>query len=147
MSSLKDALKNAGLSSSKVENERKRKYKKDKTKVEKHQEKRNFCEVCETTQPDVEKFKHKHPRIDAQWICVNCADKNEIHDKFRVTAQSDFNIQGRYQRFYGPTLKIGGKEWDPKAHKGQRPKNNKPHKKKKEPKYRIDENGEKNFNC
>jgi RNase P subunit RPR2 len=146
MSSLKDALMKAGLSSSKTENERKSKYKKDKTKVEKHQEKRNFCEVCETIHPDVERFKHKNSRVDAQWICVNCADKNEIHDKFRVTAQSDFNKQGRYQRFYGPTLKVGGSEWEAKAPK---PKNfkSKQASKKKEPRYTVDDDGEKNFNC
>ncbi len=143
--SLKEAMLKAGLKSSKVENERKSKYKKDKTKVEKFQEKRNFCEVCETTQPDVENFKHKNSRIDAQWICVNCADKNEIHDKFRTTAQSDFNRQGRYQRFYGPTEKIGGGEWNAKAPKakGQKPEP----KKTAEPKYTLDEDGEKNFNC
>lgn len=144
--SLKEAMLKAGLKSSKVENERKSKYKKDKTKVEKFQEKRNFCEVCETTQPDVENFKHKNSRIDAQWICVNCADKNEIHDKFRTTAQSDFNRQGRYQRFYGPTEKIGGGEWNAKAGKGPRPQKQES-KKKAEPKYTLDEDGEKNFNC
>ena len=146
MSSLKDALLKAGLSSTKVENERKTKYKKDKTKIEKHQEKRNFCEVCETTQPDVEHFKHRNARVDARWICVNCADKNEIHDKFRVTAQSDFNRQGRYQRFYGPTLKVGGSEWNAKAGK---PKSDKSQDdvKKSEPRYMVDDDGEKNFNC
>jgi ribosomal protein L44E len=147
MSSLKDALMKAGLSSSKVENVRKSKYKSDKTKVEKHQEKRNFCEVCETTQPDVEHFKHRNSRIDAQWICVNCADKNEIHDKFRTTAQSDFNLQGRYQRFYGPTLQVSGKEWNAKSGKGPRPKKDDSKPKKQEPRYIIDEDGEKNFNC
>lgn len=144
--SLKDALLKAGLKSSKVENERKTKYKKDKTKVEKHQEKRDFCEVCETIQPDVEKFHHRNPRVDATWICVNCADKNEIHDKFRKTAQSDFNKQGRYQRFYGPTEKIGGSEWNAKAGKGPRPQRQEK-KPKQERKYIIDEDGEKNFNC
>ena len=144
--SMKDALLKAGLKSSKVENERKQKITKDKTKVEKHQEKRNFCEVCEAIHPDVERFKHKNPRIDAQWICVNCADKNEIHDKFRVTHQSDFSKQGRYQRFYGPTEQIGGNEWKAKA---KRPDASKPQKTKSKsaPKYIVDDDGEKNFNC
>ena len=44
------------------------KYKKDVTKVEKFQGKRNFCEVCDTTQPDVERFKHKNSRKDTKWI-------------------------------------------------------------------------------
>lgn len=144
--SLKDALLKAGLQSSKTQNERKIKIKKDKTKVEKHQEKRDFCEVCELVQPDVERFTHRNPRVDAEWICVNCADKNEIHDKFRKTAQSDFNKQGRYQRFYGPTEKIGGAEWNAKSGKGPRPKREES-KSKAERKYIIDEDGEKNFNC
>ena len=141
--SLRDALLKAGLSSAKTQNERKQKV---RTKVESHQTKRNFCEVCETTQPDVERFVHKNFRIEAEWICLNCADKNEIHDKFRKTAQSDFNRQGRYQRFYGPTEKIGGSEWNAKSGKPKRANNNTTQKKS-EPKYTVDEDGEKNFNC
>jgi len=41
--SLKDALLKAGLKSAKTENERQSKYKSDKTKVEKHQEKGIFA--------------------------------------------------------------------------------------------------------
>jgi RNase P subunit RPR2 len=140
--SLKDALLKAGLSSATTQNERKQKV---KTKVEAHQEKRNFCEVCETTQPDVERFVHKNHRVEVEWICLNCADKNEIHDKFRKTAQSDFNRQGRYQRFYGPTEKIGGSEWTAKGGKAKGQKS--PNEKKAEPKYTVDDDGEKNFNC
>lgn len=143
--SLKDALLKAGLSSSKVQNDRKAKLKKDKTKVEKHQEKRDYCEVCDTTQPDVERFKHRNARVDAQWMCVNCADKNEIHDKFRVTAQSDFARQGRYQRFYGPTEKISGTEWQAKPTKAKAEAQKSSVKQ--ERKYVLDEDGEKNFNC
>ena len=143
--SLKDALKKAGFTSAKDENERQRKLKKEVTKTEKHQEHRNFCEVCETTQPDVERFVHKNHRVEVEWICLNCADKNEIHDKFRKTAQSDFNRLGRYQRFYGPTEKIGGSEWTAKGGKGKRATTQKD--KKAEPKYTVDDDGEKNFNC
>jgi len=140
--SLKDALLKAGLSSATTQNERKQKV---KTKVEAHQEKRNFCEVCETTQPDVERFVHKNHRVEVEWICLNCADKNEIHDKFRKTAQSDFNRLGRYQRFYGPTEKIGGSEWTAKGGKGKGQKSS--NEKKAEPKFTVDDDGEKNFNC
>ena len=42
--SLKDALMKAGFQSTKTQNERRRKLKKEKTKVEKHQEHRNFCD-------------------------------------------------------------------------------------------------------
>ncbi len=102
--SLKDALLKAGIKSSKNENER-AKPKSIKSNTEKHQQSRNFCEVCELIHPDVERFKHRIPLLDAQWICLSCADKEMVHDKFRVSAQSQFAKQGRYLREYGPTLK------------------------------------------
>ena len=78
------------------------------------------------------------------------ADDLNVHElidfrKLTGTAQSDYKRQGRYQRFYGPTEKIGGGEWDAKAPKakGQRPEP----KKKAEPKFTVDDDGEKNFNC
>ena len=101
MPSLKDALLKAGLKSTKSENERKPKLKREKNKIEKHQEQRDYCEVCHSIHPDVERFKHNKPHIDAQWICANCADKNEILDEFRLTQQSQFAKAGRYRRFYG----------------------------------------------
>ena len=101
--SLKDAMSKVGLKSTKSENEREQK---NMTKVESHQVRRNFCEVCETTQPDVERFEHKNPRVDAEWICSNCADKQEIIDDFRVTYQSEFCKDGRYRRYYGHTRDI-----------------------------------------
>lgn len=171
--SIKDALLKAGLRSSKVENDRKPKKKFDKTKVEKHQEQRNFCEVCETIQPDVEKFKHRNPRIDAEWICVNCADINEILDDFRVTSQSDHNKTKRYRRFYGHTRDFDkesrqikkddrdsrrprykhersasdsrGNRYDNRRSDNRSRRNNRNGNSK--AKYTIDENGEKNFNC
>ncbi len=100
---LKDAMQKIGLKSTKSENERDQKVSTEKTKIEKHQERRNFCEVCELTQPDVERFKHNNPRIDAEWICSNCADKNEILDDFRMTNQSDSVKNSRYRRYYGHT--------------------------------------------
>jgi len=122
--SLKDALLKAGLKPTKSENERDFKPKREKANSEKHQFARNYCEICQSTQPDVEKFNHRNRLIDAKWICVNCADKNEIHDDFRVTDQSDFATQNKYRRYYGPTrnLKKEGKSTrDPK----DRSKNNK----------------------
>ncbi len=104
--SLKDALLKAGFKSTKAQNDREVTYKKDLKNSEKHQFSRNFCEVCQTTQPDVERFKHRNRLIDAQWICCNCADKNEIHDDYRVTAQSDFSKARKYRRQYGPTNKL-----------------------------------------
>lgn len=171
--SLKDAMQKVGLRSSKLENERQRKLKKEKTKAEKHQERRNFCEVCECIHPDVEQFKHKNSRIDAQWICVNCADKNEILDDFRVSAQSDFSIDGRYKRYYGHTVNLNEKKAavqkdnrKPHKHKndrhrdsnrtnnnskrfskGRNDRTNRRQDSKPKARYTIDENGEKNFNC
>ena len=146
--SLKDALTKAGFSSSKTVNERERKLKKEKTKVEKHQEHRNFCEVCEFIQPDVERFKHRNPRIDAQWICSNCADINEILDEFRVTNQSDSARSGMYRRYYGP-MKDFSKETDfvAKPNKKFKTKSNNGNKKQSSKRFKVDENGEKNFNC
>ncbi len=101
--SLKDALLKAGFKGTKSENEREYKPKKDLKKSEVHQQDRNFCEICKNIQPDVERFKHRNRLIDAQWMCVVCADKNEIHDDFRVTQQSEFAKKKRYRRNYGPT--------------------------------------------
>jgi len=109
VSSLKDALLKAGLKSSKNENERqKRKNWVEVKKSVVHQEQRNYCEVCESIQPDVERYKHRNPVIDAQWICVSCADKNMIDDKFRVTVQSDFSIKKVFRREFGQTNKEVG---------------------------------------
>lgn len=165
--SLKDALLKAGYQSSKTQNERKKKITKEKTKVEKHQEHRNFCEVCETVQPDVELFKHRNPRIDAEWICSNCADKNEILDDFRKTAQSDFSRSGRYRRYYGHTRDFSKEKVEVRSDDRKRPQykherdqrrnpgnqkddsrsSNNRNRGKGKPRYTIDENGEKNFNC
>lgn len=106
MGSLKDALKQAGFSSSKTQNERGKTRGKVMTKTEKNQFTRNFCEVCERTLPDVERYKHRNPTVDAQWICVGCADLHMIEDRFRVTAQSDFAKSNRFKRFYGETIKL-----------------------------------------
>lgn len=144
MSSLKDALLKAGVKSTKTTNMRETVVKREHKKAEKHQQERNFCEVCEFIQPDVERFKHKNPTVDAEWICAACADKEEIHDQFRLTSQSEFSKKRRYRREFGPT-----KDFSDKARsKG-------PIKKKferrdttpKEAKHSVDDDGEKNFNC
>ena len=106
MGSLKDALKNAGFSSSKNQNERGSTRGKVMTKTEKNQFQRNFCEVCERTLPDVERYKHRNPTIDAQWICIGCADEHMIEDRFRITAQSDMAKSNRFKRFYGETVRL-----------------------------------------
>lgn len=148
MANLKEALLKAGLKGTKVENERRATYKKDITKTEKHQMNRNFCEKCETTQPDVERFKHKNYSIDAQWMCVNCADIAQIHDDCRLTFQSDFSKQNRYIRRYGPTKVFEGQQdlrKAPKPMKTQNKDEKKPSSQ--ENKFSLDDDGEKNFNC
>ena len=107
MGDLKSALLKAGFKASKSENERQKRepWLKAKKSV-KHQEQRNYCEVCETIQPDVEKYKHRNPTVEAEWICVSCADKNLIDDKFRVTSQSDFSIKKTFRREYGQTVSL-----------------------------------------
>lgn len=140
--SLKDAMRKAGLKSTKSQNEREIVgYKKDKIKTAKHQEHRNFCEICECIQPDVERFKHNMPTVDAEWICSNCADKEQILDDFRMTNQSEFAKDGRYRRYYGHTKGFEAKL--PRARGSKIAQ-----KSKKAPKkYIIDDDGEKNFNC
>lgn len=106
MSSMKDALLKAGFKPKQGENERQKRAHWDKVKKSVvHQEQRNFCEVCDSVQPDVERYNHRNPTIDAHWICVSCADKNMIDDKYRVTSQSDFSVKKLFKREFGATIK------------------------------------------
>lgn len=174
--SLKDALMKAGVNSTKTQNMRKKIDTKTAKKSEKHQQERNFCEVCELIQPDVERFKHKNPTIDAEWICGACADKEMIHDKFRITQQSEFAKARRYRREFGETLDLSEKTQHKKFERdtkrpqknrrnnrndsrndnrgGQQTRGKRPNgrrgnqdNKPKKANYTIDEDGEKNFNC
>lgn len=148
--SLKDALAKAGLKTTKSENERQYKPKKEVAKVERHQETRIFCEVCETTQQDVERYKHKNRLIDAEWICVNCADKNSIHDDFRLTQQSHASKNKSFKRFYGPTQDFSKETIAKGKSNNLRPKfqnKKRPQDRERKKNYVLDEKGEKNFNC
>lgn len=155
--SLRDALEKAGLKPTQSENFRKRKPKKEKTKSEKFQETRIFCEACETTQQDVEKYHHNMPMLDAKWLCVNCADKNSVHDEKRVTAQSHAAKNRTFLRFYGPTVDLAAKERTPEkknprfnkknTHRGKKPRQADGNRAPKKQNYKIDDDGEKNFNC
>jgi hypothetical protein len=145
--SLKDAMLKAGLKSSKTQNERAFKSNKDKKTIEKNQEARNYCEVCELIQPDVEKFKHNNPTVDAEWICAACADREQIHDQFRTTNQSEFAKGRRYRREFGPTKDFSD---NPTSKKKTNHRSSRPKKKdivQKEANYNLDDDGEKNFNC
>lgn len=99
--SLKDALLNAGLRSSKTANEREKVQGRPAKKSEMHQRARTFCEVCERDLPDVERY--RHPSVEAEWICIACADRNMIDDKFRRSHQSEMADKGMFKRFYGAT--------------------------------------------
>lgn len=104
---MKDALIKAGFKPKQKENERQKRAHWEKVKKSVvHQEQRNYCEVCDSIQPDVERYKHRNPTITAQWICASCADKNLIDDKYRVTSQSDFSIKKLFKREYGMTSKV-----------------------------------------
>ena len=74
---------------------------------------RSLCDSCGNGSPDVEYYEHNIRILNAHWLCVNCADLNNIHDKFRKTAQSQHSITKVFCRRYGPTLDIK----DPKTKK------------------------------
>lgn len=105
--SLKDALEKAGMKASKRENERPKVEKAKQTETTKHQQMHDFCDACQRGMPDVEFYKHNNPCVDAQWLCLSCADKNSIPDDCRTTNQSEYSRRGIFRREYGPTKKFG----------------------------------------
>jgi RNase P subunit RPR2 len=112
MGSLKDALLKAGVKPTpetkdvKTINQREKIAKKKVTETVVHQEQRNFCENCEQVLPDVEFYDHFNPTTEAEWICVRCADRLQIADTCRRTAQSDTSIKKLFRREYGATASI-----------------------------------------
>ena len=107
--SLKEALEKAGIKSGiksdKPENISKKKPKKSGplTEIEKHQQQNNFCDCCKKVAPDVEFYKHRNQSLQAQWLCIVCADRNLIPDDTRQSHQSDFAKRGTFRRCYGRT--------------------------------------------
>lgn len=122
--SLKDQLKDAGFRSGKLENHRESAKGRERKQSEKHQVTRNFCEHCELIQPDVERYKHRNPTTDAEWICLGCADKLSIDDKFRVTQQSDVSKQGMFRRYFGATKDFSKEDAGARPHFQKRPNGN-----------------------
>lgn len=116
MSSLKDALLKAGLKASnpEVAKPKKEKQFQPKKKVHTHHGHRTFCEVCNRTLPDVEFYKHRNPTINANWICVQCADQHCISDDFRQTNQSEHSRQRIFRREYGRTKRFEAQKKDGK---------------------------------
>ncbi len=101
--SLKEQLMSAGFKTAKMENERESTKGRPKKEAEKHQTTRNFCEHCNLIHPDVEHYKHRMPTTDAEWMCLACADKLMIDDKFRATHQSDMAKRKMFRRYFGMT--------------------------------------------
>ncbi len=106
--SLADAFKKAGLKSSepdrKVSRGEKTRSKKGE-KIHDHHH-RSECGECRKNAPDVERYEHRNRSVDAQWLCVVCADRFQISDDFRKTAQSDFSRRNMFRRDYGHTCKL-----------------------------------------
>ena len=110
MGSLQDALFKAGVvkKGKKTEKkglENKKQEKHEKKKIHSHQEHQTTCENCSRTYPDVERYKHRSPVVNGQWLCQNCADEFMISDEFRLTSQSEYNRSGIFRRRFGKTLK------------------------------------------
>ena len=116
--SLKDQLMEAGFRSNKMENHRDSGKGKEKKQAEKHQTTRNFCEHCTLVHADVELYKHRMPTTEAEWMCLNCADKLMIDDKFRNTQQSDVSKKKMFRRYFGATKDFSK---DVKGHRNTRP--------------------------
>lgn len=108
--SLKDQLMEAGFRSNKMENHRESAKGRERKQAEKHQTTRNFCEHCNLIHPDVERYKHRNPTTEAEWICLGCVDKLMIDDKFRMTQQSDVSRKGMFRRFFGATKDFSKEE-------------------------------------
>lgn len=68
-----------------------------------HHHIRTHCEACGKNSPDVEYYEHRNRALDKYWLCVRCADDNNILDEFRQTMQSSHAQRGFFQRGYGPT--------------------------------------------
>ncbi len=68
-----------------------------------HHHMRTNCDACGRSSPDVEYYEHKNRALDKYWLCVRCADDNNILDEFRQTMQSSHAQKGFFQRNYGPT--------------------------------------------
>ncbi len=64
---------------------------------------RTLCDACGRSSPDVEYYEHKNRSLEKYWLCVRCADDNNILDQFRQTVQSSHAIKGVFRRNYGPT--------------------------------------------
>ncbi len=69
-----------------------------------HHHLRTECEVCSKNLPDVEYYEHANKILGPKkWLCVTCADNNNILDNCRQTIQSQHSQSRVFRRQYGPT--------------------------------------------
>ncbi|MDO8644233.1 MAG: hypothetical protein Q7S00_04605 [bacterium] len=64
---------------------------------------RTECELCKKAEPDVEYYEHNKKSLSVKWLCVNCADNQNILDDCRQTVQSEQAMRKMFRRRYGPT--------------------------------------------
>jgi hypothetical protein len=109
---LKKALLEAGLVSKdkqkeiRRESSTKRHIKKQRRSGHEHQL-RILCELCKKTTPDVEYYEHRNKLVgNNKWLCLRCADDNQIDDQCRQTAQSTQSKTKLFSRQYGRTKKL-----------------------------------------
>ena len=113
MDQMKKALLEAGV----LDKEMRHEIQKDKVlRRHKRHDKRDrkdqisiICDVCDKSAPDVEKYGHNNRLIRGKyWLCVRCADENQINDDCRTTHQSTQAKSGLFIRQYGRTKKFKG---------------------------------------
>lgn len=112
MDQMKQALMKAGLVSKEKKKEMRREsakerhIKKQRRTAHEHQL-RIVCEMCKKTTPDVEYYEHRNKMVgNAKWLCLRCADDNQIDDRCRKTAQSTQSKTKLFRRQYGRTIKL-----------------------------------------
>lgn len=64
---------------------------------------RTECDACKKSEPDVEYYEHTDKRLSAKWLCLTCADNNNIPDEKRQTMQSEHAMRKVFRRRYGKT--------------------------------------------
>ncbi len=112
MDQMRQALMKAGVVTKEKQKEIRREdaktrhIKKQRRTSHEHQL-RIVCELCKKTSPDVEYYQHRNRVVgEAKWLCMRCADDNQINDDFRQTAQSQDSQTKLFRRQYGRTKNL-----------------------------------------
>lgn len=106
MGSLQEALKKAGVKAKEPVKKKKEIIHRGRKKHTHHFKHRTTCDFCRKTTADVENYAHNNPRLKAKWLCLPCADQQQISDMFRETNQSEFALKGYFRRQYGRTKRF-----------------------------------------